>query len=339
MIFQKIYYPLAGLSLLCAVALPAHGQSVIDRTNETLFEEDAAERFEDDGWQTEAAPSLADDETYDLGPQYLLMPGTPAHEWFRAMVDFQYIRTSNPTLVEDDLRESSDLFLSSAQFGLMTPRKKFLTGEIESFTGIRYQLFRYGIADGNEDISGLPVRDNDFDALTLFSDLNWKKDLWQVKFGIRWTELENDLNGSGFYEEFVPNWSISRSFQHGRKGLFTAAYSGAWYITKSDSFTSFRDDLNDRVINTLSVSYLRRISQKLYVEPSVRASYAVYSNTLAGDREDTLLSARVNLIYYFKKDLAARFFVNHQERDSTGLGIADYGNTEVGLGGSLSFSF
>lgn len=255
------------------------------------------------------------------------------------MLDFQYLSTSNPTLAEDSNGDSTDLFVLTAQFGIISPKKKIFSGEWESYTGIRYQIFRYGLANGNETIGGLPIRDNDFAAVTLYSDLYWNKGLWQLRTGLRWTELENDLNGSRFYREFVPNWSVQRKIPIGRDYLLTVSYDGAWYLSKSEAFTFARDDLNDRLINGLSLSLLHRVSEKLYLEPSVRANYVVYSNDAVGDREDTILSVGVAGTYYFTQSVALRLFVNHQARESTGLGVADYKNTDAGLGGSLSFRF
>ncbi|MGJ8651014.1 MAG: MtrB/PioB family outer membrane beta-barrel protein [Opitutaceae bacterium] len=321
---------------LCA-ALPLAAQTSVDSTSDTSFGSDSAFWLGD---QEEAvAPIFSEDELFDLGPQYLLIPSVPPHDWFHALIDFQYLKTSNPTLQEGSGDSSTDLFVLTAQFGVTTPKKKFLSGEWSNYTGVRYQVFRYGLSDRDEVIGGIPVENNDFNALSVFSDLYWNYELWQLRLGLRWTEFENDLNGSGFYNEIVPNWGVKRGIPISQNSILTVSYEGALYLTESTAFTFARDDLNDRFVNSLGASYLYRVSEKLYIEPSARVSYSVYDNTATGDREDTVVSIGVTASYYFNETMAIRVFGNHQRRNSTGLGISNYENTDIGLGGSLSLSF
>lgn len=321
---------------LCA-SLPLAAQTAVDSTSDTSFRSDSFFWLEDE--KEPVAPILSEDELFDLGPQFLLIPSIPPHNWFHATVDFQFLNTSNPTLAEGAGDSSTEVFVLTGQFGVITPKKKFLSGEWSHYTGVRYQAFRYGLSDRDEVIGGIPAKNNDFEALSLFSDLYWNHGLWQLRLGLRWTEFENDINGSGFYREVVPNWNVRRGFPINKDSILSVNYDGAIYRTKSNAFTFARDDLNDRFINSLSIVYLYRISEKLYVEPSARYSYATYDNVATGDREDAIWSVGITTSYYFSKNLAIRLFMNHQQRESTGLGISDYRNTDLGLGGSLSFRF
>ena len=175
--------------------------------------------------------------------------------------------------------------------------------------------------------------------MTLFSDAFWRHDDWTVRLGIRWTELENDLNGSGFYSEFVPSWGISKNIAVGENSLLVLGYDGAWFISENDTFSFVRDDLNDRVTNSVTASLIHRFNRALYVEPYARLSYAVYSNEPSGDREDVTLNLGLTASYYLRDNIALRFFTNYQDRNSSGAGIVDYENLDLGIGSSLTFSF
>lgn len=283
-------------------------------------------------------PKFHEEEDVDLGPQYLLVPGTAAHKWFTAMVDFQWMRTTNPTLDTGSNSETSDLAVATGQLGVITPEKPLLGGNVSASGGARYQLFRYGTLDHTE-IAGAPVDQNDFEGYSLFSNLTWRKDDWQVGAGLRWTELDNDVQGDGFFEEFVPTWHVSRDLLLNADTKLQVKYDGAYYFTESTAFLTQFDDLNDRLANSLSMMILHRINSKLYVQPSARVTYSVYQNNNTGDREDTVIRIGTAFTYYLHSNIQLRLFTGYQKRKSTGLGIVEYDNWDLGVGSSLSARF
>lgn len=323
-------------SLGLGAALSVGAQSPLETAQSEIEKPDPASVFADD---LEQLPPLFEDETRDLGPQYLLLPGEPAHDWFSAIVDLQWLNTTNPTQDEDAASRSADLRILTGQFGLRTPEQTLFEGTWETLSGIRYQRFDYGNLSGDVEINGVPVSESDFEAVTLFTNLSWTRQNWSLRLGLRWTELENDQQGSGFYRETVPNWGLSRDFLLDANSRLRFSYEGAYFFSENESFVTVRDDLNDRFSNTASVSLLRRFNSKLYVEPSVRLNHSDYTNDPNGGREDLTLAVRASVYYYFSERVSLRLFTSYQKRHSDGLAVPDYTNWDLGLGGTLAIQF
>ncbi|MFP4156220.1 MAG: outer membrane beta-barrel protein [Opitutales bacterium] len=324
--------------LFFLASLPALAQSPLDTANEALERESSNSAFAVESNGEETIPAFADEENEDVGPQYLLVPGTPSHDWFQAVADFQLLRSSNPTLDDNSTKQASDLAVATAQFVAQTPDHSLLGGSTSASAGVRYQLFRYGTFD-DTDINGVPVDRNDFDGYSFFTHLDWKKDDWRVRLGLRWTGLDNDTEGSLFYEEFVPTWELSRDFFTGPNTRIRLKYDGAYYATESQTFLPQFDDLNDRLAHSLSVSLLHRLNPKLYVEPTARITYADYRGNLYDDREDTTTRLGASLSYFVNDNVQLRLFTGYQKRNSNEAGIVDYENWDLGLGTTLSARF
>lgn len=322
---------------LLVIPLIGYAQSPLETANEAL-DPDSQLAFPETEGGLKEVPALSDEENADLGPQYLLVPGTPAHNWFLALADFQWLRSSNPTLDDSAISEASDLAVATAQFGIETPAKAFLGGSISANGGIRYQIFRYGTID-EATIAGVPVDRNDFEGTTFFSKANWSKENWMVGLGLRWTQLDNNAQGSGFFEEFVPSWEVSRDFYTGPNTRVRLRYDGAYFATDSKALVAPFNDLNDRLSNSLSVSLLHRINRKLFIEPSIRYTFADYQGDLYNDREDKTLRLGASLSYFPQENLQLRLFSGYQKRNSNELGIVDYENWDLGLGTTLSMRF
>lgn len=323
---------------LLGATLPALAQSPLDTVNEALEYDQPTSAFTVESNGEEAVPSFADEENADVGPQYLLVPGAPAHDWFQAVADFQLIRSSNPTLDTNSTKEASDLAVATAQVVAQTPDHSFLGGSANASAGVRYQIFRYGTFD-DADIAGTPVDRNDFEGYSFFANLDWQKDNWRARLGLRWTGLDNDSEGSRFYEELVPTWELSRDFFAGRDTRIRLKYDGAYYATDSQTVLPQFDDLNDRLAHSLSVSLLHRLNQKLYLEPTARVTYADYQGNLNDDREDTTVRLGASLSYVLNENIQLSIFTGYQKRDSNETGIADYENWDLGIGTTLSLRF
>ena len=325
---------------MLSIVPAAYGQTIMDTVNERVDEDDPASQFEKEVEFGEVAPSLFEDEFDDIGPQYLLKPGVPQHDWFSALLDIQWFNSSNPTLAEKEDRQSADLFVLTAQLGVVTPSKNLFGGQWDTLSGIRYQKFDYGTISGDILIDGRRISESNFQANTVFSDVKWKRKSLKAQFGLRWTSLDNRSQGEGYYTEFVPNWSASRDFIIATNTMLTFDYNGSWVISSSEVGGSFiRDDFNDRVSNAIGLSALHRLTPALYFQPSIRVNYSIYTDDLNGDREDTTYSLGFTLSYYLNSQASIRLFTNLQKRHSTGLGIVDYRNVDSGVGFSFGMKF
>lgn len=321
-----------------ALAAPALAQTSPETVGEGLGETPSNATFPGDAQPDRKIPSVVDEEDEDLGPQYLLVPGTAAHQWFQAVADFQLLRSSNPTLDSASVREASDLAVATAQFLVQSPDKSILGGDANALVGLRHQVFRYSNLDDTE-INGLPVDRSDFEGTTFFSNLSWEKDNWQAGLGLRWTQLDSASQGSGFFEEVVPSWELSRDFYTSPNTRIRLKYAGAYHATESDAFLPQFDDLNDRLSNTFSVSWLQRLNQKFYLEPSARITYADYQGETSDSREDTTIRLGAALSYFPSEAIQIRFFTGYQKRNSDGVGIVDYENWDLGIGTTFSARF
>ncbi len=330
--------PIHFLCLLLGSPLAVVAQSPLEAIQEAFSNASPNSAFSVDPAGEQALSSFFDEEDADVGPQYLLLSGTPAHEWFQALIDLQLLRSSNPTLDINSIKKASDLAVATFQITAQTPDRSFLSGNINATAGMRYQLFRYGTLM-DTDIAGFSVDRNDFEGYSFFTNLNWRKNNWSSSLGLRWTGLDNDLQGSRFFEELVPTWELSRDFYTGLNTRWRVKYDAAYHATKSRSFLPPFDDLNDRLAHSLSLTVLHRLNSKLYMEPTARVTYADYHGDLNSSREDTTLRFGTSLSYVLNEHIQFRLFTGYQKRHSNAPGIVDYENWDLGLGTTLSMRF
>ncbi|MGB0372684.1 MAG: MtrB/PioB family outer membrane beta-barrel protein [Opitutales bacterium] len=326
---------LAG-GLLLAGGSILHGQTPLESANESLDKSAATADFNSG---VSEIPVFFEDEFEDLGPQYLLKPGKKPHDWFRAVFDSQWLYTSNPTLASDETAEPTDLFVFTGQFGVSPRTIKWLGGDLSSLTGYRYQIFKYAFATDDKLINGFLVSENNFTAHTLFSDVRWTRDQWVAQVGLRFTRLDNSTDPGGFYNELVPTWALSRSFNISQTTQFSARYDGSLYATKSDAFRLQRDDFNDRISNTVSINLTHQIFKNFFFQPSARVNHSKFTDDPTGDREDLTWGLNGTLSYRFGAHGSIRFFTGYQSRDSNGVGITDYTSLDIGWGANASFRF
>lgn len=330
--------PVSLICLLLGGSLPLAAQSPLEAITEAFDNASKNSAFSADPNGEQAVSSFFDEEDADIGPQYLLVPGTPAHDWFQAVADFQLLRSSNPTLDVSSVSAASDLAVATFQIQAQSPERNFLGGRANVAAGMRYQLFRYGtLSDTN--IAGLPVDQNDFEGYSFFTNLNWRKNNWSSSLGLRWTGLDNDIQGSRFFKELVPTWELNRDFFTGLDTRIRLKYDLAYHATESSSFLPPFDDLNDRLAHSLSVSLLHRLDTKLYIEPTARVTYADYQGSLNGNREDTTIRLGASLSYILRENIQLRVFTGYQKRESNTPGIVDFENWDLGLGSTLSMRF
>lgn len=321
---------------ICAACTHLFAQTPIESANQNL---NSAETWSSDSAQVDEIPLFFEDELDDIGPQYLLKPGIPPHDWIRAVIDSQWLYTSNPTLAADESAESTDLFVFTAQIAAAPRTKKWLDGDLDLIGGYRLQVFRYAAFTPDVEVNGLALSENNFDAHTLFANLSWARDAWVAQAGIRWTRLDNSDNPGGFYNEVVPTVRVSRSFSISQNTLLTARYEGSLFFTKSEAFRLQRDDFNDRVSQSISLGATHRILENFFFQPSIRVNYSIYTDDPNGDREDLTYSFNSTFSYRFGSSASIRFFTGYQFRDSNGTGIVDYENLDIGWGANLSLRF
>lgn len=324
---------------LCSVTLLLclSGQAL---SAQNLLERGSEDRSMPEGSQQMEIPVFFEDEMDDIGPQYLLTPGTPPHDWFHAVLDGQILYVSNPTLADDDSANGTDLIVLTAQFEARSRGENLLGGEAFVSAGLRYQVFQYGsLSDPDELVDGLPVSANDFEAASVYGYIKWTRDKWDVRVGLNWSELYNDSSSGGFYKELFPSISVSRIVTLDEATILRLGYSGSWYFSQSESFALPRDDFNDRITNTLSASIMHQLFEGFTVSPGLSANSSVYTNDLNGGRDDITLAATLFFTFDPFEHASFRFQIGAQKRYSSQDAIVEYESYDSGLGGTFNYSF
>src|SRR5579863_10360761 len=133
---------LAGVSLLFA-AQGAFGQN--PAASQTVDTMQQRRQFESGGNNQTNAPELYAGETSDLGPQSVLKMNTP--RWhLEAVADEEIFYTDNMFL-DNLLRQSADVAVSTIQVALVAPQMKVFGGELTPRIGYQSQWFTYGLFD------------------------------------------------------------------------------------------------------------------------------------------------------------------------------------------------
>ncbi|MGE9269273.1 MAG: hypothetical protein ACQKBU_00600 [Verrucomicrobiales bacterium] len=288
-------------------------------------------------------PYLYEGELEDIGPQMLLVPGSPKHLWFQALIDSQWYYNSNPTMTTSSQKVETDVWITTAELSVTTPAIETpgigeTEGLLEFSAGGWAQTYLYGTLSGRDEIvQGIPMKDNDFTGITLFGEIDYEQGPLFAGMGLRWTRLSNTNGSDGFYREWVPSWEVGYRIYPNATNLVTFRYDGSWHSTENETFNTLRDDLNNRWSNTLSAVWTHLLAPNWFLQPYAALTYDSYTD--ADGREDLTGLAGIVLAWQVNDYFTARLFASYRHHDSNKDYIADYDQFNSGLGASLSTSF
>jgi len=337
-------FPLPRKTLRCCLALLLLGSGTVlaqvaidnvDSATRELERQRKARELQES--REEKVPELFEGEMEDLGPQYLLLRKPKWKHW-DFYTDLQWYYTSNATLAENQ-GKSSDVTAWTAQL-VFRPGKleNFAGGEAIPRFGGRLQTFRYGQVRGDDEvIRGVVIDFSDFNARTLFAEMQWRRGAWAATGGFRFSDLQSRSTDTSFYRENMLYWSASRTVELEPTRLLQFAYDGTYRVTKVDPFANRPSNWNDRTEHALMAMATLVYYERLILQPSVRTQWTEYIRT-PRDRTDFVHSASMNVSYYFTPQISARVFMSGDMREST-EDNADYANYNMGLGTTFTLRF
>lgn len=287
-------------------------------------------------------PEFYEGEMEDLGPQLLLLRKRVRKAW-QLFLDFQTYHTTNVSLAE--LNETgSNVFVSTAELAYLIPEGKFEGWKVNSRFGVRYQVFRYGMWNGDDKSlggGGAAVDVLDFNARSGFANMAFTRGNWRIGTSLTYTSLvEAHGTGGNFYYEWIPAWSLGRLFIINDKTSLYALYDGNWRTTETPANDNFGldEDTADKTDHALGLILTRQLSQKWSLQPALRLQRSFYT-AQARDRNDWIGTVSANLNYTIDAHFSIRAFTSYEIRESSEPATTDYENWNFGSGlsGVLKF--
>ncbi len=278
------------------------------------------------------APELYKGENRDVGPQRILRLN-PRPDYFDVLFDSQVFYTDNANYSQAPYMVGSTVYVNTAQAAFAPPAWNLGPGKLSLAAGLASQWYNYG----NENLTSL-----DFDAQTVFTDGKYTLGNWQFNLGASYTRLVNQSDyGHETYREFLPEIGAQRVFPINDKMLFAVGDQLEYHFTKVPSEFESRPDINDRLDDTLYLTFSWQITHGLILQPYYRFQYSHYQrNTLLdGDRNDFLHTFGVTLVYYFNQDVSLRTFLNYNRKQTDDPLTPEYHEFEGGIGAALEFKF
>ncbi len=320
------------LLALCLLAPALHGQTAIQLA-------DSKGRLSKPDEDAKQSPYLLEEETADVGPQYLL-PETEAQPWLKFSSDLLITRTNNATLSEYD-PQYTNITIWTNNLSITPPQTLDLFGgELGSVFGIQHQTFRYGMpGDENKWVDYVPVKFNDFDTTTPYAEAVWTQGNWIIRAGLQYQSLKDRTSGHQTYEETTPYLIVGKSFLLEDNRYFYVEYTGWYRFTETETFGFPPEDANDRTDHRITLLYRQSLfDPNFIVEPSVSLRYTDYTQDYR-DREDLYTTASLSGTYYFNQYFSMRLEMTYEHMDTSEPFTQEYEVFDVGLGATVSLRF
>jgi hypothetical protein len=277
------------------------------------------------------APELYPGENDDVGPQAILKLNA-RRTLFEGMADTQYIFTDNNRLSENN-KIDTGLAINTVQFALAPSAYPLGPGQFSPKIGYRSQWYNYGLG-GTKSEDAL-----DFNAQTVFAiaQINCKQ-VWDFAVEFDYTRLLNQKSYDEFYTEFTPSLIVQRYFPINDNLMFAVSWQGMYHFSSVDPLP--REDVNDRLDNTLGLTLSYQPINRLVLQPFYRFQHTYYRETALGtDRQDLFNIVGTAVSYYFTPQIAGRVFASGTFRESDDPTTPDYSKFDGGVGASFMIRF
>ena len=276
------------------------------------------------------APELYPGENSDIGPQRILKMNARPTPW-ELYLDSQFFYTNNATFAANQ-KTGSGVFVNTIQLSYSPGPYKLGPGTFAPSAGLASQWYNYG----RKSLAPLS-----FDAQTGF--VSGKYNLgthWQIFGGLSYTRLLTP-NYEESYREYLPNLGVQYVFSIRDNLIVIASDQVAYHFTYVPPVFGTLASINDRLDETVNVALAWQLTGHLIAQPYYRFQYSYYrKDTLqTSSRKDYLHTAGLTLAYYFNKAASARVFFNYNDKKSSDLFVAEYQETDGGLGASLDIKF
>jgi len=334
---------LSGLFIVCGwVTAQAQLPGVLQQVD-NVQQREQLQRAADMMVVSNAAPEFYPGETSDVGPQTLVQ--YPRHPLFEASLDGQYFYSDNVFLAKSG-RQSSDILVSTLNLAFTPAPFAFAGGTVSPRIGYQHQWFNYGLAGDQSDFildfktkqpGFVPISKFDFNSAMPFVDATWKRGDWTATFGADARWLLDSTTFNEFYHEFVPNWSVGRTFHLCDQASVYVGYQGDYRFTWSYyPPPRFNDQFNDRTDQALLAVGTWWLCDHVALQPYYRFQYSCYS---MAKRHDTLHSVGITLLLPVTPNIILRGFVGYDNMNTDGFFSQSYNNLNAGGGLNLSVGF
>ena len=282
----------------------------------------------------DTAPELFPGESSDIGPQSVLR-AKARNTWFEALADVQYFYTDNMFLTEHN-KQDTGVLLSTAQFALAPTAYNLGPGLFSPRIGYRHQWYDFGLDGGKFESSSIRLNEFDFNAQTVFGDVQWSHENWILEAGFDFTRLMSTPDYDEFYKEYVPRWAVQRLFSLDDKTVLSLGYEGDYRFSHGD--VSFNNDFNDRTDHSFFALCTRTLCRYAVIQPYYQFKYTRF--TADTDRQDYLHSLGIALYCFFTPNISLRGFVGYDIKDSDGRNQGpDYRRLDAGGGLNVTVRF
>ncbi len=277
------------------------------------------------------APELYPGENSDIGPQRILKL-TPKPTPWELYLDTQFFYTNNAKFSRNP-KTGSGVFVNTVQVSYSPGPYKLGPGTFAPSAGIASQWYNYGRQ------SMAPLS---FDAQTGFLSAKYNLGThWQVFGGVNYTRLLNPLYIET-YREFLPNLGVQYVYSlRDNLAVIVSDAIACHYTYVPPAFIGQDTTINDRLDETINLAIAWQLTGHLIFQPYYRFQYSYYpTDTLqTSSRVDYLQTGGLTLAYYFNKAASARVFFNYNGKKSSDALVADYQESDGGLGLSLDVKF
>jgi len=281
------------------------------------------------------APELYMGENADIGPQRILRVGSegkaPRRNYFEGSLDTQIFYTDNASFAGTHSRNSSWVFVNTAQAAFAPDPYELGPGKFAPAIGFSSQWYNY--TDGR-------MEPFNFDAQTAFANLRYLVGNWQLSLGANFTRLVNQGSYDETYREWLPNFTAQRVIPLNDSMAFVIGDAVSYHFTKV--FTpAARPDINDHFDNTAYLTFNWQVNSHLVIQPSYRFQYSLYQFDTIGKnkRNDYLNAVGITLIYNFNQYVSARAFFNYTTKVSDDVKTPTYDELNGGVGAALDVRF
>lgn len=278
------------------------------------------------------APELYPGENLDVGPQRILRLN-PSPKYFDLLFDSQVFYSDNANFSAAPNMVGSAVYVNTLQAAITPTVWQLGPGKLSSAIGFASQWYNYG----NEHLSSL-----DFNAQTFFAGGKYTLRNWQFALSGNFTRLVNQSDyDTETYREWLPALSAQRIFQLNDTMLFAIGDQLDYHFTQVPVLFDGRSDINDRLDDTVYLTFSWQITHHLIAQPFYRFQYSYYpNNTLTnGDRNDFLHTFGLTVIYYVNDKFSVRTFINYNRKQTDDPLTPEYHEFEGGLGAALEFKF
>ncbi len=320
--------------------------SAINQVDDAQLRENvrSAARQDQDGY---SVPQLYRDEDRDVGPQTVLQPKT-RRTWFQAGADVQYFFTDNMFL-SDNFKRDADVLVSTAEFAFAPTFEDVLGGRLAPRVGYRHQWFDFGL-DGRKlsfsqfgnKVSVFRLNDFDFNAQTVFGEVNWLWNNWKFGAGADYLRLMSTGDYKEFYKEVTPRWYAQKTIQLSEQVALLLGYEGNFHFAESETFrfTSLtKNDYNQRTDEILQASLTYAPCQYVVVQPYYRFRYTHFTEQPNSGRDDYLHSFGLALYGIVTKNFNVRVFFAYDMNRTDSFKGFEYNKMDVGGGLNATFVF